>query len=57
MNTDTREHTLKLLLRLSVDDGVMSDGAVCIGTQQAIVCLLGESDRVLPDLIVWWPLF
>ncbi|KDB22789.1 hypothetical protein H109_05290 [Trichophyton interdigitale MR816] len=50
LNALTREHTLKILFRLALDETVMNDGAVCSETRRAIPALFGQSrSSALPE--------
>ncbi|EFE39452.1 hypothetical protein TRV_05849 [Trichophyton verrucosum HKI 0517] len=50
LNALTREHTLKILCRLALDETVMNDGAVCAETRRAIPALFGQTkSSVLPE--------
>ncbi|KAK2875585.1 hypothetical protein FQN49_001590 [Arthroderma sp. PD_2] len=49
----TREHTLKILFRLILDEVVMSDGAVFSEIQRTIASLFGEPEPALPGLNVY----
>ncbi|KAM5473397.1 hypothetical protein MauCBS54593_002191 [Microsporum audouinii] len=51
-NALTREHTLKILFRLVLDEVVMNDGAICAEAQQAIASLFSESNAASPGLNV-----
>ncbi|KAL1955585.1 hypothetical protein VTO42DRAFT_8388 [Malbranchea cinnamomea] len=53
LNYLTREHLLKILLRLVLDEQCMSDCSVCVATQNAIISLLRESDDPLTDLSLY----
>ncbi|EFE31150.1 uncharacterized protein ARB_02019 [Trichophyton benhamiae CBS 112371] len=50
LNALTREHTLKILFRLALDETVMNDGAVCAETRRAIPALFGQTkSSALPE--------
>ncbi|OAL63699.1 hypothetical protein A7C99_6098 [Trichophyton rubrum] len=50
LNALTREHTLKILFRLALDETVMNDGAVCAEARRAIPALFGQSrSSALPE--------
>ncbi|KAF3491403.1 uncharacterized protein GIQ15_00920 [Arthroderma uncinatum] len=53
LNPPTREHTLKILFRLALDETVMNDGAVSAETQRAIVSLFGDPEPALSGLNVY----
>ena len=52
LNYTTREHVLKILLRLVLDEKCMDNSAVCVAAQDAIVSLFKESEDQLTDLSV-----
>lgn len=57
LNALTREHTLKILFRLALDETVMNDGAVCSETRRAIPALFGQSrSSALPEANVCLPI-
>ena len=49
LNENTREYTLKVILRLVMDEAVMSDCLVCLGAQKTITLLVGDSQGGLTD--------
>lgn len=57
LNALTREHTLKILFRLALDETVMNDGAVCAEARRAIPALFGQSrSSALPEANVCLPI-
>ncbi|PGH26408.1 hypothetical protein AJ80_01906 [Polytolypa hystricis UAMH7299] len=52
-NGDTREHALKLAIRLALDGTTMSDCLVCPEVQETIISLLGEADENPTDLALY----
>ncbi|EEQ87184.2 uncharacterized protein BDCG_02304 [Blastomyces dermatitidis ER-3] len=47
-NDDTLQHTLKIILRLAIDEAAMTDCLVCVEVQNFIVALL-ENPIAIPD--------
>ncbi|PGH34097.1 hypothetical protein GX50_03060 [[Emmonsia] crescens] len=48
LNDDTRQHALKIILRLAIDEAVMADCLVCIEVQNFIITHLDNPDTI-PD--------
>ncbi|PGH11383.1 hypothetical protein AJ79_04884 [Helicocarpus griseus UAMH5409] len=45
LNDATREHFLKIVLRLSIDEAIMTDCLVCLEVQNILTTLLGNPER------------
>ena len=52
LNRHTREHALKITLRLALDEVAMTDCLVSLATQNAVTSLLGDSENKDTDLPV-----
>ncbi|OAX79814.1 hypothetical protein ACJ72_05866 [Emergomyces africanus] len=48
LNDDTRQHALKIILRLAIDEAVMTDCLVCVEVQNFIITNL-ENSNTIPD--------
>ena len=52
LNKHTREHALKIILRLALDEVAMRDCLVSFGTRNALTSLVGDSENRGTDLTV-----